>query len=343
VKDKLKNIFLKIVQNRLFQHLVFWCLSVFVLVNLFRVSADLKKIDWIYTLVFHVVILLPVYLNLLILIPRLMAKNRYGLYFLGSVVNLALGVGFYYLVFDNVVDWILPGYYFVSVYDPFQIGLILLAYISLTFLIKLAGAWFLVSKIEKESTLHQLEALKSQVNPHFLFNTLSSIYSLTRKKSDLAPGVILQLSDIMRYMLYETNIEKVELIKELEVINNILEIHQVRFGEKLYVEKCIEGDIGEIKIAPLIFIPFIENALKHCRPNTDGDFFIRIGFEVEGKNLRFSVENSFDETGTNVLEHGGIGLQNVRKRLALIYPDKHELTISMLKNVFRVQLNLKVN
>jgi LytS/YehU family sensor histidine kinase len=271
-----------------------------------------------------------------------MAKNRYELFFLGSILNLALGIGFYYLVFDYAVDLVLPGYYFVSVYDPFQIGLILLAYICLTFLIKLAGAWFLVSKIEKESTLHQLAALKSQVNPHFLFNTLSSIYSLSRKKSDLTPGVILQLSDIMRYMLYETNIEKVELIKELEVINNILEIHQVRFGEKLSVEKSIEGDIGEIKVAPLIFIPFIENALKHCRPNQDGDFFIHIGFHIEGNNLRFSIENSFDKTGTNVLEQGGIGLQNARKRLALIYPNRHELTISTIKNVFRVLLNLKV-
>jgi two-component system, LytTR family, sensor kinase len=343
VKDKLKNIFLKIVQNRVFQHLVFWCLSVFVLVNLFRVSADLKMIDWIYTFVFHVVILLPVYLNLLILIPLLMAKNRYGLFFLGSVLNLALGVGFYYLVFNYLVDWILPGYYFVAVYDPFQIGLILLAYICLTFLIKLAGAWFLVSKIEKESTLHQLEALKSQVNPHFLFNTLSSIYSLTRKKSDLTPGVILQLSDIMRYMLYETNTEKVELIKELEIINNILEIHQVRFGEKLSVEKNIEGDIGEVKVAPLIFIPFVENALKHCRPTSEGNFFIRILFYNEGNTLGFTIENSFDETGSEVEEKSGIGLQNARKRLDLIYPGRHELKISRVKDIFKVQLKLKVN
>ena len=272
-----------------------------------------------------------------------MAKNRYGLYFLGSVLNLALGIGFYYLVFDDVVDWILPGYYFVSVYDPIQIGLILLTYICLTFLIKLAGAWFLVSKIEKESTIHQLEALKSQVNPHFLFNTLSSIYSLARKKSDLTPGVILQLSDIMRYMLYETNTERVELIKELEIINNILEIHQVRFGEKLSVEKSIEGDIGEIKVAPLIFIPFIENALKHCSPIPGGDFFIRIYFYAEGNYLRFSVENSFDDADSNGIEQGGIGLQNVSKRLALIYQGRHELTITAGKNIFRVQLDLKVN
>jgi hypothetical protein len=314
-----------------------------VLVNLFRVSADIKEIDWIYTLVFHIVILLPVYLNLLILVPRLMAKNRYGLFLLGSVLNLAMGIGFYYLVFDYAVDLVLPGYYFVSVYDPFQIGLILLAYISLTFLIKLAGAWFLVSKIERESTLHQLTALKSQVNPHFLFNTLSSIYSLSRKKSDLTPGVILQLSDIMRYMLYETNTEKVELIKELEIINNIIEIHQVRFGEKLSVEKSIKGDIGDIKVAPLIFISFIENALKHCSPNSEGMFFIRIDFLVEGNSLRFTIENSFDNTGEGRIEQGGIGLQNSRKRLALIYPNKHELRITEEVNIFRVQLNLKVN
>jgi LytS/YehU family sensor histidine kinase len=144
-------------------------------------------------------------------------------------------------------------------------------------------------------------------------------------------------------MLYETNVEKVELIKELEVINNILEIHQVRFGEKLSVEKNIEGDIGEIKVAPLIFIPFVENALKHCRQTPDGDFFIRIVFHLKGKNLLFSIENSFSNSGSELIEHGGIGLQNARKRLNLIYPGNHELTITTSENVFRVQLNLKVN
>jgi len=340
---KIKNIFLRIIQSRMFQHILFWFVSVIVLVNLFRVSADIQKIDWIYTFVFHVVILLPVYVNLLILIPRFMAKNRYGMYFLSSVLNLVAGIGFYYLVFNYAVDWILPKYYFVPVYDSFQIGLILLAYICLTFLIKLAGAWFLVSKIEKESTLHQLEALKSQVNPHFLFNTLSSIYSLSRKKSDLAPDVILQLSDIMRYMLYETNVEKVELIKELEIVNSILEIHQVRFGEKLTVEKSIQGDISEMKVAPLIFIPFIENALKHCSPNSNGDFFIRIDFKVDGDILNFKIENSYEGSEAVRKERGGIGLQNARKRLALIYDSRYELEISNEANVYKVQLKLKTN
>jgi two-component system LytT family sensor kinase len=338
----LKNIFRKIIQHRLLQHLVFWSVSMIVLVNLFRVSADIKKIDWIYTLVFHLVIVLPVYINLFILIPHIMAKNRYGLFLLGSILNLVLGIGFYYLVFEYLVDLILPGYYFVAVYDFIQIGLILLAYLSLTFLIKLAGAWFLVSNIEKESIYHQLAALKSQVNPHFLFNTLSSIYSLTRKKSDLAPAVILQLSDIMRYMLYETNTDKIELIKELEIINNILEIHQVRFGEKLTVEKRIEGDITDIKVAPLIIIPFVENALKHCQPNHEEAFFIHIGFHHENKNLRFTIENSFSDSGSEVAVQGGIGLQNARKRLALLYPGKHELTTSNDLNVFSVQLTLKL-
>lgn len=341
--NKIRNILLKIVQNRMFQHLLFWLVSIIVLINLFKVSADIDTIDWIYTLVFHVVILLPVYLNLLVLIPRFMAKNRYGLFMLGSLLNLALGIGFYFLVFSYMVDWILPGYYFVAVYDPFQIGLILVAYIGITFLIKLAGAWFIVSKIEKESTLHQLEALKSQVNPHFLFNTLSSIFSLSRKKSDLAPGVILQLSDIMRYMLYETNIEEVELIKELEIINNILEIHHVRFGEKLTVEKSIEGDISDIKVAPLIFIPFVENALKHCSPNSTGNFFIRIDFKVEVDYLRFRIENSYNEMGDERMGQGGIGLQNARKRLALIYGSRYELKISNEANVYKVQLKLKTN
>jgi sensor histidine kinase YesM len=306
-----------------------------------KVSADVKFIDLVYVLVFHVVILPTVYLNLLILVPRLMAKNRYLLFLLALVVNLALGIGFYYLLFNVIVDWVLPGYYFVAVYSVLEIGLILLSYIVFTLLLKLARAWFWVSKIEKQSTYHQLEALKSKVNPHFLFNTLSSIYSLARKNSEMAPVVILQLSDIMRYMLYETECEKIELIKELEIINNILEIHQVRFGEKLTVEKKLEGDIREVQVPPLLFIPFIENVMKHCRPSPNGDFFINMSFRVEGDTIHFAIENSFNDNDP-VLESGGIGLENVGKRLALLYPKKHHLTINKKETVFRVELLLNM-
>jgi len=324
------------------QHLVFWCLSITVLVFLMKVSADIKLIDLVYVLVFHVVILPTVYLNLLVLVPRLMAKNRYLLFLLALVVNLALGIGFYFLLFNVIVDWVLPGYYFVAVYRVYEIGLILLTYIIFTLLLKLARSWFFVSKIEEESTRHQLEALKSKVNPHFLFNTLSSIYTLVRKNSELAPVVILQLSDIMRYMLYETESEKIELIKELEIINNILEIHQVRFGEKLIVEKKIEGDISEVLVPPLLFIPFIENVMKHCRPSPAGDFFINMNFCVEGRKIRFTIENSFDGNQP-VLEKGGIGLENVGKRLALLYPKKYHLTIDKREAVFKVELLLNLN
>ncbi|HQN93824.1 MAG TPA: histidine kinase [Prolixibacteraceae bacterium] len=332
----------RFVRNRFFQHLVFWCLSITVLVFLMKVSADVKFIDLVYVLVFHVVILPTVYLNLLILVPRLMAKNRYVLYLLALIINLALGIGFYYLVFNIIVDWVLSGYYFVAVYSVFEIGLILLTYIVLTLLFKLARAWFFVSKIEEESTRHQLEALKSKVNPHFLFNTLSSIYSLARKNSEMAPVVILQLSDIMRYMLYETECEKVALIKELEIINNILEIHQIRFGEKLTIEKKIEGDIREVQVPPLLFIPFIENVMKHCRTSPNGNFFINMNFGVDGDKILFAIENSFDGN-THVIESGGIGLENVGKRLALLYPKKHYLTIDKKENIFRVELFLNLS
>jgi two-component system, LytTR family, sensor kinase len=340
VKEQSGKIINRFVRMKLVQHLLFWLVSLVVLVNLMRVSADIKTIDWVYVIVFHMVILLPVYINLLILVPRVMAKNRYLLFLVASAINLALGIGFYFLVFGYIVDWILPGYYFVAVYNVFEIGLILSTYLIVTLLLKLARAWFFISKIEKESTRHQLEALKLQINPHFLFNTLSSIYSLARKKSDMTPGVILQLSDILRYMIYETNTEKVELIKELELINNILEIHQVRFGETLLIEKKIVGDIREIKVAPLLFIPFIENAMKYCSPAPDGTYSIEMNFFVDGESLCFQISNNYFITNEIIVEKGGIGLKNARKRLSLLYPEKHRLTISDDKMVFKVELIL---
>jgi two-component system, LytTR family, sensor kinase len=343
VETRTDNFIYRLIRFRWLQHLLFWFVSMVVLVNLMKVSADIKTIDWVYALVFHLVILLPVYINLLILVPRLMAKNRYLLFLFALALNLMLGIGFYFFVFGYLVDWILPGYYFVAVYDVIEIGLILSAYLIMTLLLKLARAWFFVSKIEKESTRHQLEALKLQVNPHFLFNTLSSIYSLARKKSDMTLGVILQLSDIMRYMIYETNTEQVELIKELELINNILEIHQVRFGEALLIEKKIVGDINEIKVAPLLFIPFIENAMKYCSPSPDGNYSIEMNFIIEKDRLKFQISNSYSASREEIIEKGGIGLENAQKRLSLLYPERHWLTILDDKSLFKVELILNLN
>ncbi|MCF8357139.1 MAG: histidine kinase [Prolixibacteraceae bacterium] len=332
-----------VIRNRLLQHIMFWALSFLVLINILKVSASPQLIDAIYTLIFMVCIVPTVYANLLFLIPVFMAKRRFLIYGLLLALAIMAGIGFYFLMFNVLIDYILPGYYFIAYYDFFDILLYLSVFLLLTTLLKLARAWFKLQKIENETTRIQLNALTSQVNPHFLFNTLSSIYALARKKSDETPDVIMKLSEVLRYMLYETDVEKIAIEKEMGIIHNIIEIHKVRLGNLIDIELTINGETSDVYIAPLILIPFVENSFKHGKPNSEEKFYVKIELKTDTKHIRFSTRNSInnqeaEKTGKN---KKGIGLENVSKRLKLLYPGKHTLNIEKGPNEFRVELCLK--
>lgn len=332
-----------IVRNRLLQHILFWTLSFLVLINILKVSASLQFIDAIYTLIFMVCIAPTVYVNLLFLIPAFMAKRKFVIYGLLLALAIVAGIGFYFLMFNVLIDYILPGYYFIAYYDFFDILLFLSVFLLLTTLLKLARAWFKLQKIENETTQINLDALKAQVNPHFLFNTLSSIYALARKKSDQTPGVIMKLSEILRYMLYETGVEKIAIEKEIGIINNIIEIHKVRLENLIDIEFKIDGNTSGVFIAPLILIPFVENSFKHGKPNEEKKFYVKIGLIIDKKLIRFSISNSKNKQEDEKSKEGkkGIGLKNVSKRLQLLYKGKHTLKIEDEANEFRVELALK--
>ncbi len=198
--------------------------------------------------------------------------------------------------------------------------------------------------LESQRLQSELKFLKSQINPHFFFNTLNNLYALTLKKSDLAPEIVLRLSDMMRYMLYESNEKKVPLDKEVAYVKNYLELEKLRQGGKFEINFNLSGKLDNQQIAPLMFIPFLENSFKHGLDNQIKSGYVNIDLELNKDSVRLEIENSKPPTINKERNYqGGIGLENVKKRLNLLYPKKHELNIVDKPNSFKVLLDIKLN
>lgn len=195
------------------------------------------------------------------------------------------------------------------------------------------------SELEVKNINIEKDFLKTQLNPHFLFNTLNNLYGLTVKKSDLAPEVVLNLSEIMSYNLYESNTEKVSLEKELDFIRNYVELEKMRYSTEKDIQLKIEGEENALGllIAPLLTFTLIENAFKYGLKSKHP--FINIQIKIEKTAFSFIIENDaiFKE---NSNAYGGIGLENVKKRLQLIYPEKYEMNIGTENNIFTTTLKI---
>jgi LytS/YehU family sensor histidine kinase len=210
--------------------------------------------------------------------------------------------------------------------------------------IKFSVDWFREHRQKTElltqNQASELALLRSQINPHFLFNTLNNIYALVYKKSDEAPEAVMKLSGIMRYMLDDSTGDKVELKKEIEYLNNYIELQKLRIADKEFVEFVINGEPENKYITPMIFIPFIENAFKHCdKSHEPPGIIIQIDI-LENKILLYSKNYYTNEEPQSKDLTGGIGLANVRRRLELLYPNRHKLAINSAENTFVVELEL---
>jgi two-component system LytT family sensor kinase len=222
--------------------------------------------------------------------------------------------------------------------------LYIIFYSAFAVLIKMLVKWYDDRKIADEKLIQdhkfELELLKAQLNPHFFFNTINNIYSLVYKKSDEAPEALMKMSDIMRYMLYESKAEKVPLEKELEYLEDYIELQKLRFTNTGYIDYTVEGDISNHQIPPMLLLSFVENAFKHGKKRvTNPGIIIRIA--ANEKILNFAVTNYIIE---NMLKgntgESGIGLNNIRRRLELIYPKSHDLDIIAKDGRYTVNLNI---
>ena len=193
--------------------------------------------------------------------------------------------------------------------------------------------------LEKEKLEAELNFLKSQIHPHFLFNTLNNLYALTLIKSDKAPDIVIKLSELLDYMLYDSNEKEVKLQKEINQLKGYIDLEKIRYGDRLNIKFEISGNYSGKYLAPFILLPFLENSFKHGASHDIDSPFIHISMDIQETSLIFKIKNSYKhEKQSNQNNTEGIGLKNVRRRLALLYPNCHHLIISKEQNVFEISL-----
>ena len=317
---------------------------------LFKTGAKPEKIDYIYTILFQLTLLPAVYLNIELLLPKLGNKKRILFYLFSLVVLIILFAWINYSFFDDWSAKLFPDYFFISYFTYREIVLFFIVYTIITMLLKLSKSWFLVSELQKEllekekqKTEVELKALKAQINPHFFFNTLNSIYSMALDKDERLPGTVLQLSDLMRYFLYGSRDNFIPLEKDLTVVKEYIALQKLRSDAQLDIETKISGEINDQQIAPLLLITFLENAFKHGAKGSSENTFIKLDIKVEKNKLNFTVENNkgyIDDVKTG--DHNGLGLENVKRQLELLYPGKHLLNIKDEQDRFVVALQLSL-
>ena len=288
---------------------------------------------------------LVVYTNLYYLIPKFLNKKKFLSYFLMMIILVLL---------VSPIKMLLL-YFSFSGEQAAQNNLLHnqgLVFLSNFFVVGISTIYSIIGdwasqlqekkEIETQNMQSELKFLRSQINPHFLFNTLNNLYALTLKKSDQAPEIVLKLSEMMRYMLYECNEPKVLLSKEINYIRNYLDLERIRQRDHVEIKFEKSGNISSQTIAPLLLITFIENCFKHGIKNSVTSGFVNLIINVTDDELIFIVENS-KPSGFPYQEHkrpGGIGLVNVKRRLELLYSGKHELNIQDSPNSYRVELIL---
>ncbi len=288
------------------------------------------------------------YLFIYFILPRFLMNRRYTA-FIGVTALHAFLMGFFIWLtyyFIHIPDYTTHGGFPVFYFPKIFVSIISNYAIPVSAaMITLFKSWYLDQqykmRLEKEKLASELKYLKAQIHPHFLFNTLNNLYALTLKNSKKAPDIVLKLSGLLDYMLYHTNTNQVALEKELAVIDNYIELEKIRYGDRLDLQYHIEGDISSCRIAPLTIFPFVENAFKHGASNDVSRPVIAIDIKTDGNIFSLKVENSVPQRRTEDNNHSnGLGLENIKKQLALVYPDKHKLQIDADQKFFRILLTI---
>lgn len=342
-------------QFKIAGHFFFWLASITSLTLLFYFYDEKFNFNLLEkSFIINVAFATAVYINLYLLIPKFLKQKNYIFYIFWLIILLSaasLTLQFLFIYPLKNLFGISDGYtsFNTNLHSAYFFSTLL--YVGITSFLKLIKDWVSMQdinlklvKIEQQKLEAELKTLKGQLNPHFLFNSLNNIYSLALIKSEKVPELILKLSDLMRHIIYESKENYISLEKELEFVNNFIELQRIRTSDKTKIKYVIIGNIPPARIAPLLFEPFIDNAFKHGLPGTDNFDFINITFNFENsESLVFKLENNYDEQFYQKKSNSGIGLKNVKQRLKLLYqPNEYKLDIHKKDHIHQVILELKL-
>lgn len=336
----------KIGTNRWVQYIIFWGFSFLILARYFSFDGSIESIDLIYTGLFHLSLWLAVTINSFVLIPTILSQGKYMVFTLLLLTVIGVATWFNIFTFNYLSGWLFPDYYFISYYEWTDIILFIVVYVGITSLLQLSRSWFREAEIRQELAevkQHQAEtelrALRAQINPHFLFNSLNHIYSLAVQQSPKTGPAILQLSDLLRYTIRNMNNPKVNLDDELDYVRQYVKLYKTRVQHPNRIHLSIQKTDKEWSIPSLLLIIFVENCFKHgSTQKEDEEIFIDITFN--GSTLVLETQNPVEENRELPKESTGMGLDNARRRLNLLYPDKHKLDMQLKNNTFTVTLKL---
>lgn len=291
---------------------------------------------------------LVAYFNMYFLFNKLFKQKMYVSYVISLILSVFLAVFIWAMALNSAS--IMTSHVPLDIWrwQFFASGFASITFtLGITMSLKMVRQWYererMTENLERINMETELKYLKTQINPHFLFNSLNSLYALTLKKSDRAPELVLKLSEILRYVLYDGSEKWVALDKEINYLQSYLDLEKIRNGERLDFKFNVKGNPATKQIAPMLFLTFLENSFKHGINQKSEGGFVTIDMEIEPDHLVFKIQNSKPKEKEKRLngKAGGIGLENIKKRLALLYPDKHTLEIEDDGEQYRVNLNLR--
>lgn len=289
------------------------------------------------------------YIHYFFILPPLIRDKKTVAYFIKLIILLAVILATRVLLENYIYAPMTTNEdYYKTLHFPRVVSTVwdTLTFLIFTGMIRFTFDWFELEnkkkQLENEKLVAELNYLKAQINPHFLFNTLHNLNYLVYSGSKSATEVIIKLSNIMRYMIYDANKEKVQLKKEIAYMNDYIHLESIRLNQKFDIDFNVKGNTDHVEIAPLVMLTFLENAFKHGVSDQEENCWIKVKLQVDENFIRYEVSNKKLKFISPQNLKSGFGLENVKKRLQLSYPEKHILEISEENNVYKVFLTLSL-
>lgn len=325
-------------------HVLMWLLYFIFWVIVYRDNYDSLSELVLVTAIYFVFTAIPFYIIVYSFLPRFLYNRRYLLFFLLFLITLLISsaglAGVLYIVYQVRNPQVQGNFKWIFSIALVSIGTMIGVLAAVKLVLEKIRAEQETRAKEKDRLSAELQYLKAQVNPHFLFNAINSVYFLIKRNPDHAAETLIRLSDLLRFQLYDCAEDRIPIEQEITYLDNFVSLEKLRKGEKVKVRVKHEGELSGFEIAPFLLIPFFENAFKYVSNFSDTENIIDITLKRHDSTFTADIINTCDNLAKN--DVGGIGLRNVSRRLELLYPGKHQLVIHDQDGLYSVHLALSL-